>query len=371
MAAVPDAKRYTSYCAAGKLARQGRSEWLLARTAHERAATQFHPLMEAVFHGTFPLPVYVRLLQELFAFQCALDAACEARFPDTAFAALRNPRWLRSARVYADLRFYGSEPGDEELSPAMRKLVARLATASPAQLAAQHFAAVLAALTPGLRSGVAKAQRLRNDDGVRIYGFDGLREAEHVAYFREYTAALDAADMDEAAETEMLAELRLFYQSMMDVLQAICPAELQAAPQGDLADEARLVRTLPSLSLRQLHAHRHHRNRVLVAIAGIVYDVTGAECYAPGGAYAIFAGRDITKCCARLSLNPEDLDDLRFEPRTELEEDTLRAFRDLFAAQYTAVATLAGSIYAAMPLAEAPCRPPTVEHEFARAVSRL
>ena len=34
------ARRYTSYGAAGKLARPGRSEWLLARTAHERAATQ-------------------------------------------------------------------------------------------------------------------------------------------------------------------------------------------------------------------------------------------------------------------------------------------------------------------------------------------
>ncbi|KAK2741072.1 hypothetical protein FQN55_008476 [Onygenales sp. PD_40] len=44
----------------------------------------------------------------------------------------------------------------------------------------------------------------------------------------------------------------------------------------------------------------------LVAIKGVVFDVSGNPAYGPGGNYNVFAGKDASRALASSSLKPED-----------------------------------------------------------------
>ncbi|KAF1826132.1 cytochrome b5 [Dissoconium aciculare CBS 342.82] len=43
-----------------------------------------------------------------------------------------------------------------------------------------------------------------------------------------------------------------------------------------------------------------------VAIKGTVFDVSGKDAYAPGGSYAVFAGKDASRALAQSSLKEEE-----------------------------------------------------------------
>lgn len=79
---------------------------------------------------------------------------------------------------------------------------------------------------------------------------------------------------------------------------------------------------------------------IYVAIKGRVFDVsTGTSFYGPGGAYAMFAGKDASRALAKMSKNEDDvvgsLDGL-----TDKEMGVLLDWEKKFEAKYPIVARL-------------------------------
>ncbi|KAI9857440.1 MAG: hypothetical protein M1824_004848 [Vezdaea acicularis] len=80
----------------------------------------------------------------------------------------------------------------------------------------------------------------------------------------------------------------------------------------------------------------------LVAIKGVVFDVTGNSSYSPGGTYHVFAGKDASRALAKSSLKSEDAvpewSDLDDEKKT-----TLNDWFTFFSKRYNIVGKVAGA----------------------------
>eukprot|EP00299_Pterocystis_sp_00344_P000608 c10191_g1_i1.p1 GENE.c10191_g1_i1~~c10191_g1_i1.p1 ORF type:complete len:115 (-),score=25.15 c10191_g1_i1:30-374(-) len=55
------------------------------------------------------------------------------------------------------------------------------------------------------------------------------------------------------------------------------------------------------------------RQEIYLAVDGIVFDVTNAEFYRPGGGYHLFAGNDATFCLATMSLDAKNVGKMDFD----------------------------------------------------------
>lgn len=80
---------------------------------------------------------------------------------------------------------------------------------------------------------------------------------------------------------------------------------------------------------------------IYVAVKGRIFDVTtGKSFYGPGGAYAMFAGREASRALAKMSKDEEDisasLDDL-----TDKEIGVLKDWEKKFEAKYPIVGRVA------------------------------
>lgn len=73
---------------------------------------------------------------------------------------------------------------------------------------------------------------------------------------------------------------------------------------------------------------------IYVAIKGRVFDVTtGKSFYGPGGAYAMFAGKDASRALAKMSKNDEDVTP-SLDGLTEKEVGVLSDWEKKFEAKY-------------------------------------
>ncbi|GBF92660.1 hypothetical protein Rsub_05029 [Raphidocelis subcapitata] len=80
---------------------------------------------------------------------------------------------------------------------------------------------------------------------------------------------------------------------------------------------------------------------MLIAIRGVVYDVTkGKDFYGPGGVYP-FAGREVARAFAMLSTELSDCHD-GLEGLSQMELDNLREWEEKFNWKYSIVGTLTG-----------------------------
>ncbi|MBA0811666.1 hypothetical protein Gohar_003542, partial [Gossypium harknessii] len=76
---------------------------------------------------------------------------------------------------------------------------------------------------------------------------------------------------------------------------------------------------------------------IYVAINGRIYDVTaGKSFYGPGGAYAMFAGKDASRALAKMSKNEEDVCP-NLDGLSEKEMDVLNDWVKKFEAKYPVV----------------------------------
>lgn len=80
----------------------------------------------------------------------------------------------------------------------------------------------------------------------------------------------------------------------------------------------------------------------LVAILGVIYDVSKNEVYAPGKGYNVFTGRDASRALAKSSLEDADcVDDI--DGLTEEELTTLKDWNTFFSYRYNVVGRVEGS----------------------------
>ncbi|KAI3426528.1 Cytochrome b5 heme-binding domain-containing protein [Psidium guajava] len=78
-----------------------------------------------------------------------------------------------------------------------------------------------------------------------------------------------------------------------------------------------------------------------VAIKGRVFDVTaGKSFYGPGGAYAMFAGKDASRALAKMSKNDEDVSP-SLEGLSDKEIGVLNDWEKKFEAKYPVVGRVA------------------------------
>jgi membrane-associated progesterone receptor component len=79
---------------------------------------------------------------------------------------------------------------------------------------------------------------------------------------------------------------------------------------------------------------------IYVAVKGRVFDVTtGKSFYGPGGAYAMFAGKDASRALAKMSKNEEDITS-SLDGLTEKEIGVLNDWETKFVAKYPVVGTI-------------------------------
>ncbi|ESW08926.1 hypothetical protein PHAVU_009G086200 [Phaseolus vulgaris] len=76
---------------------------------------------------------------------------------------------------------------------------------------------------------------------------------------------------------------------------------------------------------------------IYVAVKGRVYDVTtGKSFYGPGGAYAMFAGKDASRALAKMSKNDDDISP-SLDGLSEKEIGVLNDWENKFQAKYPVV----------------------------------
>ena len=96
------------------------------------------------------------------------------------------------------------------------------------------------------------------------------------------------------------------------------------APVNDEDDETEPPRDFTPQQLKEFNG-KDEDTPLYVCVKGDVFDVSEARSfYGPGGGYALFAGRDASKCLATMSLEESDLDqpiaDLNHGEREHLDE---------------------------------------------------
>ncbi|KAF2645866.1 cytochrome b5 [Massarina eburnea CBS 473.64] len=80
----------------------------------------------------------------------------------------------------------------------------------------------------------------------------------------------------------------------------------------------------------------------LVAIKGVVFDVSGKDTYAPGKSYHVFAGKEPNRALGLSSLKPEDcVSD--FSDLSDKERQTLDDWHTFFSKRYNIVGRLPAS----------------------------
>lgn len=80
---------------------------------------------------------------------------------------------------------------------------------------------------------------------------------------------------------------------------------------------------------------------IYVAVKGRIFDVTnGKSFYGPGGAYAMFAGKDASRALAKMSKNDEDVSP-SLDGLSEKEIGVLNDWEKKFEAKYPVVGRVA------------------------------
>lgn len=97
-----------------------------------------------------------------------------------------------------------------------------------------------------------------------------------------------------------------------------------------------------TFTLADLDKHRgQDGGKILISLKGLVYDVSSArEMYGPGTGYGVFAGRDVTFCFAKMSLQPRDANKMNYDALTTEENKTLDDWVTKYNEKYPVVGKL-------------------------------
>jgi predicted heme/steroid binding protein len=84
-------------------------------------------------------------------------------------------------------------------------------------------------------------------------------------------------------------------------------------------------------TLDEIRKYDGSNNKSYIAVDGLVFDVSEAKFYKPGGPYAMFAGRDASVALAKMSFEPQWLEmPLKDAELDEVERTNLTKWRERF-----------------------------------------
>jgi membrane-associated progesterone receptor component len=142
-------------------------------------------------------------------------------------------------------------------------------------------------------------------------------------YVRDYMKKLDSLDIDVDRREAMVQTMMRVYElteTLMDEAQALQPSVVRAPKPkstGVTHHVQHFGRKVTQAQLRAMDGSGggagEEASIIWLSVGGRVLDATGSASYGPCGAYSLFAGREITKCLAEMSLDPADLD-VWFDP---------------------------------------------------------
>eukprot|EP00854_Cymbomonas_tetramitiformis_P006760 gene6760-8084_t len=301
---------------------EGHCKFFLKETASYHDRTMEHPLMQSIYDLRVTDGAYARYLQSLRSIFRALETE---RARQIMPATLVDPQLFRSDAIDADLDSFTS-PVDrsESQSPAVQQYFGELMQESQLfdqeTLICHHFLHYNAILSGGAFLGGCLKQMGKPS---KLYEFHlkhasgGASQKSH-QYVRDYMHRLDAIPgLNRQKMASLMRRVYELTEAIMDEAQALQPevlrvhslAHAECPSASSPADFAREV------SLEELGSSTWAGERVWISIGGRVLDVTSSSSYAPGGAYGLFAGHDVSKCLGEMSLDEADLDDLEYDAR--------------------------------------------------------
>lgn len=327
----------------------GHAQWFLQKTLEHHDRSMDHPWMQMIYGQSFTIKQYGAWL----ALNHAVFVALEKHANPDNVGGVYDAKLLRTAALEVDLaRLLGEGWATEakvmvSASKATTEYLQRLEedAANPKFLLAHHFLQYNAVLSGGAYLGKMVSEFLcvpHGAPGVRFYAFEGVNENMSPARVQEYIRSFDKIEIDDECREAMLIVMRRIYTDT-EVMMTECfdlnpgaRASYGAAKGSDSAPTPFPASELLDLTLDELHGYTGANDgRILMCLNGELLDVSaGRELYGPGCGYAILAGHDVTRCLATMSLEPADLDDLRWEPDNAEDEKTVLSWGEKLKAKY-------------------------------------
>jgi heme oxygenase len=306
-----------------------------------------HPWMQMIYDQVFTVKQYGAWLAQQHAFFQALEL--KANLGGPLLSQVHHESLNRTSKLEIDLsRLLGANWADEAAtlvkeSPATQKYLAQLTDDASDEylLLAHHFLQYNAVLSGGAYLGKMVSEKLcvpHGAPGVCFFAFDGVKPGKEPARVQEYIREFNKLDISAETRERMLETMSRVYADVEEMNKEIYqmhPANgvdyntAKAAASKKAPPEPLPASELLDLTLQELHGYiGTDGGRIIMSIAGELLDIsTGREMYGPGCGYSIFAGRDTTRCLGTMSLEPECLDDLAWEPNDSEEEKMLNQWR--------------------------------------------
>ena len=290
----------------GRLRRdEGHSKWFLTKTLTQHDATMDHPLMKAIYDQSVTTQEYNRWLAGQFYIFRALEEVLDRDVSkNTLLANIYDRALLRVSCAEADLVHHcGTHWAfDDSLSPTPKTLeyLNRLkndANDGSSLLMCHHFLQYLAVLSGGqyLKRMMNKkwGREADNEIGATFFTFPGLPASQHAAYVQGYCVKLDEMHLEQDELDAMLKCMLATYELILEMFDEIRPRT--EAAQAVLLPE-KLEMELGDLSMDALHKYDgKDGGRILLAIRGKVYDVTGGSTPARTVAYTVSSPQHRTR----------------------------------------------------------------------------
>jgi len=343
----------------GLRANEGHSKYFLQSTLVEHDATMDHPAMEAIYRQKITDEQYLTWLSSQYhVFSAMEQTASTVEASNDSLTRFRDCRLHRAQAAELDLvESYGPDWRDRDnaaVSPKTAEYLEMLSqdAASPLLWLCHHFLQYNAVLSGGqyLKAMMNKKRGLKgsNTTGVQFFCFESLSAKEHPKYVQEYCGKMDALTLTEAEREAMLACMLRVYRLILEQFDEVIPRGLEQSAAKPLK-ETNIEPALSALSLDALHSYDGsseegpEARRILMSIRGRLMDVSSSwDSYGPGGSYRLFAGRDVTRCLATMSLEVGDLDDLDYMPESPEQEAALARWEARLGAMYVVVGGLEG-----------------------------
>uniref|UniRef100_A0A7S1AUZ1 Cytochrome b5 heme-binding domain-containing protein n=1 Tax=Noctiluca scintillans TaxID=2966 RepID=A0A7S1AUZ1_NOCSC len=341
----------------GELSRKdGHSKYFLQRTLTSHDRSMDHPWMQMIYGQSFSMKQYTAWL----ACNRAIFERLEQLVDMKVLEPVNDSKLWRTSALDADLKRFLGDAWREEVdrmvadSPATGKYLEHLdgEAGSPPLVLAHHFLQFNAVLSGGAYLGKMVSEKLclpHGAPGVRFYAFEGVAPGKEAARVQSYLKALDSIELTDEDRDAMLVVMQRIYsdtEALMTEIHKMDPRPGRSYKSNEefAAPTPVAEKDMLEVTLDELHQYNgDDGGRIIMSIAGELLDITaGAEVYGPGGGYHLLAGRDTTRCLGTMSLEPDELDDLAWQPESVEDASALEQWRKKLKEKYPVTGRLIG-----------------------------